>query len=130
MGYPDDRTRKMDDVHGRAVTGGSFPAQIWGRYMGAIVEGNDTGEFTPPDPELLNDRTRDGEEEPPPSSTTSSTDTTTTTTSTTTTTLPDGETTTTTTPPDGGTTTTTTAPSPTTTTTTRPRGGGGDVPSG
>ena len=132
MGYPDGNERKMDDVHGRAVTGGSFPAQIWGRFMSAVVEGNETGRFTRPDQKLLNERSR-GDEEEPPSTTTSSTDTTTTTTtvpdSETTTTTVTGETTTTTAPSDGGT-TTTTAPPPTTTTTARPRGGGGDGSSG
>ncbi len=33
MGYPDAGARSMDDVHGRAVTGGSFPAEIWHDFM-------------------------------------------------------------------------------------------------
>ena len=31
LGYPESTERKMDAVHGRAVTGGSFPATIWQR---------------------------------------------------------------------------------------------------
>jgi penicillin-binding protein 1A len=36
VGYP-ARTRQMLDVRGIRVTGGSFPAQIWGDYMGAAL---------------------------------------------------------------------------------------------
>ena len=43
MGYKDGSAHKMTSVHGRAVTGGSFPAQIWQRFMSAAVEGMDTG---------------------------------------------------------------------------------------
>ena len=38
MGYKDGTDRKMENVHGRSVTGGSFPATIWSRFMrGATV---------------------------------------------------------------------------------------------
>jgi len=123
LGYKDETGRKMDNVHGRQVTGGSFPAQIWQRYMKAATQGMDTGEFTPPDKDLLNARPKPGIGAPAPS-TTSSTDTTTSTIpdeSTTTTSSPTDESTTTTTfDPSGS--TTTTQPSASTTTTTRPRG--------
>jgi penicillin-binding protein 1A len=33
-----DTAREMDDVHGRAVTGGSFPATIWRTFMTAWVD--------------------------------------------------------------------------------------------
>ncbi|HET7486939.1 MAG TPA: transglycosylase domain-containing protein [Acidimicrobiales bacterium] len=36
MGYP-DRLTPMTDVHGRRVTGGSFPAQIWASTMRVAV---------------------------------------------------------------------------------------------
>ncbi|MCU1374112.1 MAG: penicillin-binding protein [Actinomycetia bacterium] len=117
MGYPKDNKRKMNSVHGRAVTGGSFPAQIWQRYMKAATEGMDTGEFTAPDKNLLN-APQKGQKGSTDSTTTSSTDTTTTTLpdqSTTTTSTPTDESTTTTSTPDGS---TTTVPPPTTTTTT------------
>jgi penicillin-binding protein 1A len=117
MGYPQDNKRKMNNVHGRAVTGGSFPAQIWQRYMKAATEGMDTGEFTAPDKDLLN-APQKGQKGSTGSTTTSSTDTTTTT-------LPDESTTTTSTPTDESTTTTstpdestTTVPPPSSTTTT------------
>jgi penicillin-binding protein 1A len=39
--------RFMSDVHGRAVTGGSFPAEIWRKFMAEWVEivGGDVGRF-------------------------------------------------------------------------------------
>ena len=133
MGYQSDTKRKMDNVHGRAVTGGSFPAQIFSRYMRAATQGMETGTFTAPKPELL---------EPPPNfdattTTTSAEDET----STTTTSLEVGSTTTTssssstTTTTDRRATTTTTAPATTTstsasttTTTTTSGGGNGNSP--
>jgi penicillin-binding protein 1A len=50
MGYdnpPGTPTRYMDDVHGIEVTGGSFPAQIWAKFMRAATAGTDSGSFTP-----------------------------------------------------------------------------------
>ncbi|HJR25210.1 MAG TPA: transglycosylase domain-containing protein, partial [Acidimicrobiales bacterium] len=50
MGYdnpPGTPTRYMDDVHGIEVTGGSFPAQIFAKFMRAATAGMDTGSFTP-----------------------------------------------------------------------------------
>ncbi|HMM49367.1 MAG TPA: transglycosylase domain-containing protein, partial [Miltoncostaeaceae bacterium] len=40
VGYPNDpgEKRSMTSVHGIAVAGGSFPAQIWGDYMRRLVE--------------------------------------------------------------------------------------------
>jgi penicillin-binding protein 1A len=125
MGYRGGNGRPMDRVHGREATGGSFPAQIWSRYMKAATQGMDTGEFTPPDKDLMNAKPKGdkGSGEP---TTTSSTETTTSTIpegSTTTTSSPDGSTTTTTFDPSASTTTSTTqAPATTTTSTTRPRG--------
>jgi penicillin-binding protein 1A len=42
-----DQSREMSDVHGRAVTGGSFPATIWRTFMTRWVEivGGDPGRF-------------------------------------------------------------------------------------
>jgi penicillin-binding protein 1A len=37
VGYPAE-TRRMLDVHGIRVTGGSFPAQTWAAYMGPALE--------------------------------------------------------------------------------------------
>jgi membrane peptidoglycan carboxypeptidase len=37
MGFPDGK-RKMENVRGIAVTGGSFPAQIWRAFMERAVE--------------------------------------------------------------------------------------------
>jgi membrane peptidoglycan carboxypeptidase len=105
MGYSAKTTRTMDNVHGRAVTGGTFPAQIWQRYMKAATQGMDTGAFTPPDNALLNAPSK-GSTDP---TTTSSTDTTTTT-------VPDSSTTTSTSIPADGSTTTTSTPGATSTT--------------
>ena len=115
MGYQSDTKRKMDDVHGRAVTGGSFPAQIFSRYMRAATQGMETGAFTAPKRELL--------EAPPNFDATTTTTTAEDESSTTTTSLDDSSTTTssssssTTTTTDRRATTTTTAPATTTSTT-------------
>ena len=127
MGYKDGTERKLDDVRGRAVTGGGLPAQIWAKFMSVALEGVDTGEFTEPPDDLLRAK-------PDPNATTTSSSTTssTTTSSTTSTTIEgDGSTTTTTEQDTGdGSTTTTTEPDgePTTTTSTTAAaasGGGG-----
>jgi penicillin-binding protein 1A len=106
MGYKEDTRRKMDNVHGRAVTGGSFPAQIWQRFMAEVTRGVDTGDFEPPPDELLRSRPS----RPAPTTTTSEATTTTEAPAATTTTR--APTTTTTNAP-----TTTTTAGPTTTTT-------------
>lgn len=122
MGYKDGNDRTMDSVHGRAVTGGSFPAQIWQRFMSVALEGIDTGEFTEPSDDLMNEKPK-GEETTTttPTSSTSSTSSTTSSSTTSTTIEGDDGSTTTTTDPDGdpaSTTTTTTSPQTTSTTTT------------
>ncbi|MEN3273717.1 MAG: penicillin-binding protein, partial [Actinomycetota bacterium] len=117
MGYKDGTDHKMTSVHGRAVTGGSFPAQIWQKFMAAAVAGMDTGTFTEPPDELLHPTTTSMSTSstsatptrstssttsstiPEDSTTTSSTSSTSTSTSTTTTTEPKKNTTTTTTSP-------------------------------
>ena len=140
MGYPNvsenGEPRLMNDVRGRRVTGGSFPAEIWRTYMAQATAGTDQGSFAEPPPfggRILN---------PDLSTTTTTTAPRTTTTlpiceadsgdsgegdgsegpcRTTTTTEPDddgGGTTTTSTQPPGTTTTTSTPPSPTSSSTT------------
>ena len=52
MGYPEGAV-PMDDVHGQAVTGGSFPAQIWQRYMTVAIEDRPVEDFPDPPEELL-----------------------------------------------------------------------------
>jgi penicillin-binding protein 1A len=139
MGYKDGTDRKMENVHGRAVTGGSFPAQIWQRFMSVALEGVDTGEFVEPPDDLIRAK-------PIETSTTSTSSTTTSSTSSTTSTTIEGDeddeddedgTTTTTFTDDGGdgsttTTTSTTQPQQTTTTSTTAvpaeSGGGGGPP--
>jgi penicillin-binding protein 1A len=51
MGYPDPAP--MDDVQGRAVTGGAFPAEIWGRFMEAAVADREVEDFPAPPDELV-----------------------------------------------------------------------------
>ncbi|HYD10748.1 MAG TPA: penicillin-binding transpeptidase domain-containing protein, partial [Acidimicrobiales bacterium] len=53
MGYKDGTSQRMESVHGRAVTGGGLPAQIWAAFMEAATADLDTGEFEPPPEELL-----------------------------------------------------------------------------
>src|SRR5690606_22078064 len=51
MGYPEPAP--MDDVQSRSVTGGSFPAEIWGRFMEAAMADREVEDFPPPPDELL-----------------------------------------------------------------------------
>ena len=95
----------MKSVHGKSVTGGSFPTQIWQKYMAKATEGLDSCPFPRP-----------GDKPTTPSTGSVLTGPTTTAPRATTTTEAPASTTTTTTRPSS---TTTTKP-PTTTTTTRP----------
>ncbi|HUQ40492.1 MAG TPA: transglycosylase domain-containing protein [Acidimicrobiales bacterium] len=45
MGYPEGNSHPMTSVRGRKVTGGSFPAQIFKRFMAAATKGMSTGSF-------------------------------------------------------------------------------------
>ena len=47
MGHPESQT-EMTNVHGKKVTGGSFPAQIWAAFMKAALEDTDKSEFEKP----------------------------------------------------------------------------------
>jgi hypothetical protein len=38
----------MDNVHGRVVFGGTFPATIWRKYMQGVTDGMDVGTFFDP----------------------------------------------------------------------------------
>ncbi len=53
MGYPEGPSRAMDNVRGRPVTGGSFPAEIWRTFMEAAVADLEPLEFNAPPDELL-----------------------------------------------------------------------------
>src|SRR4051812_47421033 len=46
VGYPNSRV-SMTSVHGIAVAGGTFPAQIWHDYM-SVAHGTDCNSFPPP----------------------------------------------------------------------------------
>ena len=48
MGYAEGQSRKMVDVHGRKVNGGSFPATIFNRFMTKATRNVDVGTFTSP----------------------------------------------------------------------------------
>jgi penicillin-binding protein 1A len=111
MGYagaPGAEVRFMDDVHGREVTGGSFPAEIWAKFMRAATEGLDAGSFK--QPTSFPGRELNPELEVPTSSTSSTSSSTTTT---------EGDGSTTTTDPDA-TTTSSTEPNASTSTTVSP----------
>jgi penicillin-binding protein 1A len=70
VGYPNDQGEKryMYSVHGRAVAGGTFPAEIWGDFMRQLVErtGDTTSFPLPQNPAdwstFESDFTRDAEE--------------------------------------------------------------------
>ena len=136
MGYKDGTSQRMERVHGRPVTGGGLPAQIWAAFMEEVTAGTDTGDFEPPPEELLRapqaERSSDAPSTSvPPEATSTSSTSSSTTTSTTEPTEGSTTTTSTTTPGNGGggggggggdgsttTTTATTAPPQTTTTAT------------
>jgi penicillin-binding protein 1A len=48
MGFPESSERTMEHVRGIAVTGGSFPAQIWKAYMEKAVDGMPVESFGAP----------------------------------------------------------------------------------
>lgn len=48
IGYPDDSSKKMERVHGIRVSGGSFPAQIFGQYMRTAVASTKADSFAEP----------------------------------------------------------------------------------
>ncbi len=47
MGYPEAQTA-MTSVHGIPVTGGSFPAQMWAKFMRAALSGKPESDFARP----------------------------------------------------------------------------------
>jgi membrane peptidoglycan carboxypeptidase len=47
VGYPEAQ-REMKSVHGRSVTGGSFPAQIWASFMRAALADTKPSDFVRP----------------------------------------------------------------------------------
>lgn len=49
MGYPDS-LKSMDNVHGIKVQGGTFPAEMWRKFMQAATANFDTGDFPVVDP--------------------------------------------------------------------------------
>jgi hypothetical protein len=46
VGYP-DALREMRSVHGISVAGGTFPAQIWKKFMD-VAKGSNCGDFPQP----------------------------------------------------------------------------------
>jgi hypothetical protein len=48
VGYPEAQ-REMTSVHGRRVTGGSFPAEIWSSFMRAALAETAASDFPRPD---------------------------------------------------------------------------------
>ena len=50
MGFPEGIVHKMDNVRGRKVNGGSFPAVLFRRFMQAATKGVDTGVFAAANP--------------------------------------------------------------------------------
>ena len=47
MGYPEGQSRRMLSVHGKKVSGGTWPAVIFRRFMSAATKDVDTGDFAP-----------------------------------------------------------------------------------
>jgi penicillin-binding protein 1A len=77
MGYagaPGEEVRFMNNVHGREVTGGSFPAEIWAKFMRAATKGMEVDRF--PQPTSFPGRELNEKLELPTSSTSSTSSTT------------------------------------------------------
>ncbi|MEY2420224.1 MAG: penicillin-binding protein [Acidimicrobiaceae bacterium] len=55
MGYPEGNSKPMDNVHGIAVTGGTFPAQIWKKFMTGALADVPVVKFPDPPAALLAD---------------------------------------------------------------------------
>jgi membrane peptidoglycan carboxypeptidase len=49
MGYPEGSAKKMSNVRGQAVTGGSFPAQMWSSYMRVATQSDKGSQFDEPE---------------------------------------------------------------------------------
>jgi membrane peptidoglycan carboxypeptidase len=49
MGYPESSAKKMSNVRGQAVTGGSFPSQMWSSYMRVATQGDKGSQFDEPE---------------------------------------------------------------------------------
>lgn len=47
VGYPDEQ-KEMTDVHGKKVTGGSFPAEIWAAFMKEALADVEPSDFAEP----------------------------------------------------------------------------------
>ena len=50
MGFPEGNVHKMDNVRGRKVNGGSFPAVLFRRFMQGATKSVDAGSFAPANP--------------------------------------------------------------------------------
>ncbi|HSL64376.1 MAG TPA: PBP1A family penicillin-binding protein [Gaiellaceae bacterium] len=50
VGYPKGKI-SMDSVHGIRVAGGTFPAEIWGKFMRAVTDGKPVKEWREPEGE-------------------------------------------------------------------------------
>jgi penicillin-binding protein 1A len=53
MGYKEDNSRRLNNVHGREATGGTFPATIWQKYMQVATQDLPPTPFVDPPPELI-----------------------------------------------------------------------------
>lgn len=76
MGYPEGASRQMNNVRGIPVTGGSYPAIMFGNYMRQVVD-RDSGNFTnPPDCRIArnNGNKNYTEDQESPTTTTSTTE--------------------------------------------------------
>jgi penicillin-binding protein 1A len=56
MGYPQGAATKMTDVHGRAISGGTMPAEIWKAFAARALADVPPTPFAPPPDELLHGR--------------------------------------------------------------------------
>jgi penicillin-binding protein 1A len=57
MGYPESSERKMTNVHGRAISGGTMPTEIWKAFAERALADVPPTPFAPPPDEMLRGRT-------------------------------------------------------------------------
>ncbi|HEY2332492.1 MAG TPA: penicillin-binding transpeptidase domain-containing protein, partial [Acidimicrobiales bacterium] len=53
MGYKEDNSRRLNSVHGREATGGTFPATMWQKYMKVATKDLPPTPFVAPPPEMI-----------------------------------------------------------------------------
>jgi penicillin-binding protein 1A len=73
MGYKEDNSRRLNSVHGREATGGTFPATMWQKYMKVATKDLPPTPFVAPPPEMIRTARPTSPTPPAPSGSTTTT---------------------------------------------------------